>query len=118
MAVLGNAQSRQAVRMQGAEDKQVQLSCGNCKALRPFSGQPPACDECGWVCTPEAMRKLSALMTEEDGAAKAAAEWRERQEKQKDLGPLAGAIVGLFMIVLCLGVLYFLVRFVHWAWTH
>lgn len=30
----------------------VNLSCGNCKAIRPFSGQPPTCDVCGWVCTP------------------------------------------------------------------
>jgi hypothetical protein len=27
----------------------MNLSCGNCKTIRSFSGQPPACDECGWV---------------------------------------------------------------------
>jgi hypothetical protein len=31
----------------------MNLSCGNCKAIRSFSGQPPACNECGWVCTSE-----------------------------------------------------------------
>jgi hypothetical protein len=28
----------------------VNLSCANCRAIRPFSGQPPKCDVCGWVC--------------------------------------------------------------------
>jgi uncharacterized membrane protein YphA (DoxX/SURF4 family) len=32
----------------------MNLSCGRCKAIRPFSGQPPACDECGWVYNPGA----------------------------------------------------------------
>jgi hypothetical protein len=27
----------------------MNLSCGNCKAIRSFSGEPPTCDECGWV---------------------------------------------------------------------
>jgi hypothetical protein len=30
----------------------VNLSCGNCKAIRSFSGQPPTCDECGWKFHP------------------------------------------------------------------
>ena len=29
----------------------MNLSCENCKAIRSFSGEPPACDECGWVYT-------------------------------------------------------------------
>jgi hypothetical protein len=28
----------------------VNLSCGKCRAIRPFSGEPPKCDICGWVC--------------------------------------------------------------------
>lgn len=28
----------------------MNLSCGNCKAIRSFSGEPPKCDACGWVC--------------------------------------------------------------------
>jgi hypothetical protein len=27
----------------------VNLSCGNCKAIQSFSGDPPKCDVCGWV---------------------------------------------------------------------
>jgi hypothetical protein len=27
----------------------MNLSCGNCKAIRSFSGEPPTCDTCGWV---------------------------------------------------------------------
>lgn len=34
------------------EPQGVNLSCGNCEAIRPFSGQPPKCDACGWVYKP------------------------------------------------------------------
>jgi rubredoxin len=27
----------------------VNLSCGNCKTIRWFTGEPPKCDVCGWV---------------------------------------------------------------------
>jgi hypothetical protein len=27
----------------------VNLSCGKCKAIRNFSGDPPKCDVCGWA---------------------------------------------------------------------
>jgi len=27
----------------------MNLSCWNCKAIQPFSGNPPKCDVCGWV---------------------------------------------------------------------
>jgi hypothetical protein len=30
----------------------MNLSCGKCRCVRPFSGEPPKCDTCGWVCTP------------------------------------------------------------------
>ena len=29
----------------------LNLSCGKCKAIRSFSGMPPTCDVCGWVCS-------------------------------------------------------------------
>ena len=28
----------------------MNLSCGNCRTIRSFSGDPPKCDVCGWVC--------------------------------------------------------------------
>lgn len=31
----------------------MNLSCGNCKTIQPFSGNPPKCDVCGWVCGTE-----------------------------------------------------------------
>lgn len=37
----------------------VNLSCGGCKVIRPFSGNPPACDVCGWVYTSAAMQTSS-----------------------------------------------------------
>lgn len=30
----------------------MQLSCGNCKAIQSFSGDPLKCDVCGWVYQP------------------------------------------------------------------
>ena len=27
----------------------MNLSCGNCKTIQNFSGDPPKCDVCGWV---------------------------------------------------------------------
>lgn len=44
----------------------MNLSCGKCKTIRPFSGNPPRCDVCGWVCGTESissMRKASSLST-------------------------------------------------------
>jgi hypothetical protein len=31
----------------------MNLSCGNCKTIRPVSGNPPRCDVCGEVCGTE-----------------------------------------------------------------
>jgi hypothetical protein len=31
----------------------MNLSCGQCKRIQPFSGEPPKCDVCGWVCGPK-----------------------------------------------------------------
>lgn len=28
----------------------LNLSCGRCAAIRSFSGTPPRCETCGWVC--------------------------------------------------------------------
>ncbi|MGB7846846.1 MAG: hypothetical protein WBL63_14620 [Candidatus Acidiferrum sp.] len=28
----------------------MNLSCGKCKTIQPFSGDPPKCNVCGWVC--------------------------------------------------------------------
>jgi hypothetical protein len=30
----------------------MNLSCGKCRVVRPFSGDPLKCDICGWVCEP------------------------------------------------------------------
>jgi hypothetical protein len=30
----------------------MNLSCGKCSCIRPFSGDPPKCDICGWTCEP------------------------------------------------------------------
>ena len=36
----------------------MNLSCGNCKAIRSFSGNPPKCDVCGWVSGSPPSRRI------------------------------------------------------------
>lgn len=36
----------------------LNLSCGKCKAIQPFSGMPPTCEVCDWVCSTTNMRAL------------------------------------------------------------
>ena len=36
----------------------LNLSCGKCKAIQPFSGTPPTCEVCGWVCSTTNMRAV------------------------------------------------------------
>jgi hypothetical protein len=50
----------------------MNLSCGNCKAIRSFSGQPPTCDECRWVYAAGAMRKAAKRTNEADTVIRAA----------------------------------------------
>jgi hypothetical protein len=38
----------------------VNLSCGSCKTIRPFSGDPAKCDVCGWVCKDSDTHQRSA----------------------------------------------------------
>jgi hypothetical protein len=58
----------------------MNLSCGKCKTIRPFSGDPPKCDVCGWVLgteTPHPKNPSEPLESESfkgktaDGVAKA-----------------------------------------------
>jgi hypothetical protein len=46
----------------------MNLSCGKCKTIQPFSGEPPKCDVCGWVCGTESKSSMSKAA---DGVAKA-----------------------------------------------
>jgi hypothetical protein len=38
------------------------LSCGNCKTVRSFSGTPPTCEVCGWVCSTTNMRAFAQIL--------------------------------------------------------
>ena len=38
------------------------LSCGNCKTVRSFSGTPPTCEVCGWVCSTTKMRAFAQIL--------------------------------------------------------
>jgi hypothetical protein len=41
-------------RDNACQDVSMNLSCGKCRCVRPFSGDPPKCDICGWRCCPNA----------------------------------------------------------------
>jgi hypothetical protein len=47
----------------------MNLSCGKWKTIQPFSGDPPKCDVCGWVCRTESTSSMSKAAA--DGVAKA-----------------------------------------------
>jgi len=59
----------------------INLSCAECKAVTSFSGTPPACDVCGWVCTPDSM---AAVDTPRQTPAPSS--------KRKDFGWLLGLL--------------------------
>ena len=45
----------------------MNLFCHNCKAIRPFTGEPLKCDVCGWVeCDAASLPKPDVLPTEPD----------------------------------------------------
>lgn len=39
-------------------DEPLNLSCGSCRAVRPFSGSPPVCSVCGWTYHPNPSKPL------------------------------------------------------------
>jgi len=51
----------------------LNLSCGKCKVIRSFSGMPPTCDVCGWVCivssVPQAEATVQRYLTAKESAA-------------------------------------------------
>jgi hypothetical protein len=45
----------------------LNLSCGQCNAIRGFSGTPPACDVCGWVYNSSSQQtKAATVRTKKD----------------------------------------------------
>jgi hypothetical protein len=90
-------------RMAGKSAKnetRMNLSCGNCKTIRSFSGQPLACDKCGWVCVPGTTQSTTTT-------------------KPSNKLVSVGAIVGFVLLAaVALGMLWGLIAIVKWMWIH
>ena len=87
----------------------VNLSCGNCNAIRPFSGQPPACDKCGWVYAPEPSGRIAPGVDAIKEIVSTAG---------KVLAPLRW-LIGILLAFA--GVVFFiwvLISGIHWFWDH
>jgi hypothetical protein len=70
----------------------LNLSCGKCKVIQPFSGVPPTCEVCGWVCSTTNMRAVT----------------RSKRTDNSNYEPRnTGSGGGLFILLLILGVLVF-----------
>ena len=70
----------------------MNLSCGKCKAIRSFSGTPPTCEVCGWVCSTTNMRAMAGS---------------KRTDNSNYKPRNTGSGGGLFILLLILGVLVF-----------
>jgi len=88
----------------------LNLSCGNCKAIRVFSGEPLKCNVCVWVLnTPEPSRAPSIVTS-------------SKHNKAPDGAGAAGVVVGglgcLIFVTLTFGALWLLIAIIKWMWTN
>jgi hypothetical protein len=94
-------------------------------AIRPFSGNPPKCDVCGWVCDPS--RNSSATVTahcqdqtNEDRESVGQLIKKDIKKIKKDIKDGIAGIAGclLVLVYLALGAagLLIFVAVVIWAW--
>jgi len=85
----------------------LNLSCGNCKAIRVFSGEPLKCNVCGWECnTPPPIKNTPLRVTTEE----------------EFFRPIVGCVGKLLAVALVIGVLlgglWLLVALVKYMWQH
>ena len=94
----------------------LNLSCGDCKAIRVFSGEPIKCNVCGWALnTPVPSRAPSVLTSSKHNKAPNTA-------RAVDTSGAAGAVVGglgcLIFVALAFGALWLLIAVIKWMWTN
>jgi hypothetical protein len=56
----------------------MNLSCGKCRAIRTFSGNPPKCDVCGWVCETESTETTNRQNLRKQGQQPVSGDWEKR----------------------------------------
>jgi hypothetical protein len=87
----------------------MNLSCGNCKVIRSFSGQTPACDECGWVYAPE---RRSRIGVEVDAIKEIVS------TAGKELAPLRWLIGILLVVTGAVLLIWVAISAIRWFWDH
>jgi hypothetical protein len=87
----------------------MNLSCGNCNAIRSFSGQPPACDECGWVYTPKGRGRIAVEVDAIKDIVSTAG---------KELAPLRWLIGILLLVATTILLIWVAISAIRWFWDH
>lgn len=86
----------------------MNLSCGQCQRIQPFSGEPLRCEVCGWSLSQPTLDKQQQRRKQTDKSS--ALMWELRQ------------VVGCFGILIAIGValggLWLLVALIKWMWQH
>jgi hypothetical protein len=106
----------------------VNLSCGNCKTIQSFSGDPPKCDVCGWVCGTESTdtaywQNLRILRYEPVDSSKGTSSNQQRQPAISSKTPsgdkdTAGCLAAVLWVLFALGFLWVLIAIVKFMWVH
>ena len=87
----------------------MNLSCGNCKAIRSFSGEQPACDVCGWLYTPKRRSRIAVEVDALKGIASTAA---------KELAPIGWLVGLLFLVAGAILLIWTVISAIRWFWDH
>lgn len=93
----------------------MNLSCENCKTIQSFSGDPPKCDVCGWVCDASTTtdtpywQNLRNLCRQPVGQ-------QIKKDIKKGIEGFGGCLFGLLYLTFAAAVLLVFVAVVMWAW--
>src|SRR5260370_22072377 len=94
----------------------VNLSCGQCKCIRPFSGTPPTCDVCGWVCTPASREDL--VRPEGNYRQVNPGTSYKSNPIGEMLGGVAGCLFALLLLAFYAGCALVVIAAMVWAWHY
>src|ERR1700722_19224721 len=75
----------------------MNLSCGKCRCIRPFSGDPPKCDTCGWTLREPRVASQSSSRVHATTAIfkKNSAYYKDSEHKQAFYDQKAAAVLWL-----------------------
>jgi hypothetical protein len=87
----------------------LNLSCGHCKTICSFSGQPPACDECGWVYIPKGRGRIALEVDSIKDIVSIAG---------KELAPFRWLTGVLLLVAGAILMIWVAITAIHWFWDH